>query len=571
MRLLRAYRTLVVVLSSYLWHNAWALVRGSAWDERTLPDVHRRNAQRVERTIVRIQGLFIKVGQLISILTNFLPEEFRAELEGLQDQIPARPLGEVERRIERELGSPAQTLFAWFDPEPLASASLAQVHEARLHDGRRVAVKVQHADIERTAKSDLGAIRVILAVIAAVTGIGGLRRVFPEVRAMILGELDFVREADNLRRIAANFAAGANADGNGDGQRAQAGAHRIAFPEALPELSTARVLTATFVEGIKISDVDALRAAGLEPRAIAERVVRAYCEMVFSHGLYHADPHPGNILVQPGEGGAATLAFLDFGAVAELSSRMKEGIPRFLDAVLRRDPAKILAALRSMGFIARGSDEEVAERVIAYVQSRFLEEVTGSSWSVKDVQVDARAKLEALGDLKRMEVSFQDLMAIVDVPREWILIERTNLLLLGLCTHLDPRFNPFTVIRPYLKELLQGADGNLVERFSAVAKEMALAALSLPTDLGRLVGKTQRGDLEVRLRGLRESAELLYALGHQLLWTACAMFCGVFAWQAHQHGDARLTRWATGAGIAFLLLLAGALLRGRRLRRRPRR
>src|SRR5436190_1214439 len=478
MRLLRAYRTLVVVLSSYLWHNAWALVRGSAWDERTLPDVHRRNAQRVERTIVGIQGLFIKVGQLISILTNFLPEEFRAELEGLQDQIPARPLEQVERRIERELGSPAQTLFAWFNPEPLAAASLAQVHEARLHDGRRVAVKVQHADIERTAKSDLGAIRVILAIVGAVTGVTGLRRVFPEVRAMILGELDFVREADNLRRIAANFAASANGDA-------------IVFPEPLPELSTARVLTATFVEGVKISDVEALRAAGLEPRAIAERVVHAYCEMVFRHGLYHADPHPGNILVQPGEQGAATLAFLDFGAVAELSSRM--------------------------------------------------------------------------------EVSFQDLMAIVDVPREWILIERTNLLLLGLCTHLDPRFNPFTVIRPYLKELLQGADGTLVERFSTVAKEMALAALSLTTDLGRLVGKTQRGDLEVRLRGLRESAELLYALGHQLLWTACAMFCGVFAWQANQHGDPRLARWAGGAGVAFLLLLAGALLRGRRLRRRSRR
>ncbi len=558
MRLLRAYRTLIVVLTSYLWHNAWALVRGSAWDERTLPEVHRRNARRVERTIVRIQGLFIKVGQLISILTNFLPEEFRAELEGLQDQIPARPLGEVERRIERELGAPVRTLFAWFDPEPLAAASLAQVHEARLHDGRRVAVKVQHADIERTAKSDLGAIRVILAVVGAVTGVAGLRRVFPEVRTMILGELDFVREADNLRRIAANFAARPTADA-------------IVFPEPLPELSTARVLTATFVEGVKISDVEALRGFGLEPRAIAERVVRAYCEMVFRHGLYHADPHPGNILVQHDGAGAATLAFLDFGAVAELSPRMKEGIPRFLDAVLRRDPAKILAALRSMGFIARGSDEEVAERVISYVQSRFLDEVTAASWSLKDVQVDARAKLEALGDLKKMEVSFKDLMAIVDVPREWILLERTNLLLLGLCTHLDPRFNPFTVIRPYLQELLQGGDGDFVERLSSIAKEMALSAMALPTDLRRLVGKTQRGDIEVRLRGLRESAELLYALGHQILWTGCAMFCGVFAWQASLHGDARLARWAGGAGIAFLVLLAGALVRGRRLRRRSRR
>lgn len=559
MRLWRAYRTLVVVLLSYLWHGTWGLVRGAGWRERTLPELHRRNARRVERTIVRVQGLFIKVGQLISILTNFLPEEFRAELEGLQDQIPPRPVAEVARRVERELGATVDVLFAAFDAAPLAAASLAQVHAAVLHDGRRVAVKVQHADIERTAKSDLGAIRVILAIVAAVTGIPGLRRVFPELRAMVLGELDFVREADNLRRVAANFAAG-GADGT------------VVFPEPVAALSTGRVLTTTFVDGVKVSDVAALTALGLAPRAVAERVVRAYCEMVFRHGLYHADPHPGNILVQAGRGdGTATLGFVDFGAVAELSPRMKEGIPRFLDAVLRRDTAKILAALRGMGFLAHGSDEEVAERVIGYVQSRFLDELTQASWSLQDVQVDARAKMEALGDLKRMEVSLKDLMAIVDVPREWILLERTNLLLLGLCTHLDPRFNPFTVIRPYLQELLQGGEGELVERLGALAKDMALAALALPTDLRRLVGKAQRGDLEVRVRGLREGVETLYALGHQLLWAACAMFTLAFAWQARLHGDADLARWAAGAAIGFGVLFLGALVRGRRVRRRGRR
>jgi predicted unusual protein kinase regulating ubiquinone biosynthesis (AarF/ABC1/UbiB family) len=562
MRLLRAYWTLLVVLTSYLRYHATAAVRGAAWGERTLPDVHRRNARRVERAIVAIQGLFIKVGQLISILTNFLPEEFRAELEGLQDQIPPRPLAEVEHRIERELGAPPAALFASFDPEPLAAASLAQVHAATIHDGRRVAVKVQHADIERTARSDLGAIRVILAVVAAVTGVSGLRRVFPELRAMVLGELDFAREADNLRRVAANFAG-------------EAGTAGIVFPEPLAELSTARVLTATFVDGVKVSDVAALRALGLEPRAVAERVVRAYCEMVFRHGLYHADPHPGNILVQngrpPESAHDATLAFVDFGAVAELSPRMKEGIPRFLDAVLRRDPARILAALKSMGFIAHGSDEEVAERVIGYVQSRFLDEVAHASWGLKDVQVDARAKIEALADLRRMEVSLRDLMAIVDVPREWILLERTNLLLLGLCTHLDPAFNPFTVIRPYLQELLAGGEGDWVERVGALAKDTALAALALPTDLRRLAGKAQRGDLEVRVRGLRESAEVLYALGHQFLWAACAMFSAAFAWQAKIHGEPTLGRWAAGAGLGFGVLFLGALLRGRRVRRRSRR
>ncbi len=554
MRLFRAYSTLLVVLASYLLRRLVALVRSDAWNERTLPDLHRRNARRVERTIVQIQGLFIKVGQLISILTNFLPEEFRAELEGLQDQIPPRPLGQVAARIERELGKRPEDVFAWFNPEPLAAASLAQVHEARLHDGRRVAVKVQHADIERTAKSDLGAIRVILAVVSLTTGISGLRRVFPELRAMVLGELDFTREAENLRRVTANF-------------RTHGAENSIVFPEPIAELSTDRVLTLSYVDGVKISDTEALRGLGLEPRDVAVRVVKAYCEMVFHHGLYHADPHPGNILVQ----GDGTLAFLDFGAVAELSPRMKNGIPRFLDAVLRRDPAKILAALRGMGFIARGSDDEVAERVTSYVQSRFLDEVSAASWSLKDVQVDARAKLEALGDLKRMDVSFKDLMAIVDVPREWILLERTNLLLLGLCTHLDPRLNPFSVIRPYLQELLQGGDGELLERLGSIAKDMAMAAMSLPTDLRQVIGKAQRGDLEIRLRGFRDSTELLYALGHQLLWTACAMFSGVFAWQAGLHAQPVVARWALGAAAFFLLLLFGSLVHGRSLRKRMRR
>lgn len=563
MRLLLAYRTLLVVLLSYLGHYVATWLRGPAWAERSLPDLHRRNARRVERTIVRVQGLFIKVGQLISVLTNFLPDEFRSELEGLQDQVPARPFGDVAARLRRDLGRDPQDVFAWLNPEPLAAASLAQVHAARLHDGRQVAVKVQHADIERTAKSDLGTIRIILSIVAAVVGIPGLRRVFPEIRALILGELDFAREADNLRTIAANFSGDRTAGSTGG----PAPGRKVIFPEVIAELSTQRVLVTTFMEGVKISDVEALLRLGLEPRTIAERVVSAYCEMVFRHGFYHADPHPGNILVQA-DGG---IVFLDFGAVAQLSPRMKEGIPRFLDAVLRRDPTRILAALRAMGFIARGSDEEVAERVISYVQSRFLDEVTTASWSLKDVEVDARAKLEALGDLRRMEVSLRDLMAIVDVPREWILLERTNLLLLGLCTHLDPTWNPFAIIRPYLQELLQGDDGEIVERLGAVAKEMALAALALPTDLRRLVAKTQRGDIEVRLRGLREGAELLYALGHQLLWTACAMFCLVFAWQGKHAGEPTVARWGLIGGGLFMLLFLESLLRGRRLRKRGRR
>lgn len=179
------------MLASYLWLRLWRPLLGPDAYARGLIARHRASARRVERTILELNGLFIKVGQLISILTNFLPEEFRSGLEGLQDQVPARPLEQITGRITAEFGRPPEELFAWFDPVPLASASLAQVHEARLHDGRRVALKVQHADIDEIVRLDLTAIRRILGVVQLFTRIRGLESYHSEVREMILEELDF--------------------------------------------------------------------------------------------------------------------------------------------------------------------------------------------------------------------------------------------------------------------------------------------------------------------------------------------------------------------------------------------
>ena len=161
-RLLRVYRATIVILASYGALRLANLWRGPQARERALSRCNRRNARRVRETVLSVQGLFIKAGQLISILTNFLPADFRDELEGLQDQIPPRPLAEIRGRLVRELGEGPEELFADFEPWPVASASLAQVHAAKLHDGRRVAVKVQHLDIEELAELDLKAIRNIL-------------------------------------------------------------------------------------------------------------------------------------------------------------------------------------------------------------------------------------------------------------------------------------------------------------------------------------------------------------------------------------------------------------------------
>jgi predicted unusual protein kinase regulating ubiquinone biosynthesis (AarF/ABC1/UbiB family) len=549
-RVVRAYAVTVRVLASYLWLRVWRPLLTPDAYARRLVERHRTNARRVERTILELNGLFIKVGQLISILTNFLPEEFRSGLEGLQDQVPARPLEQITGRIRAEFGKGPEELFAWFDPEPIASASLAQVHEARLHDGRRVAIKVQHADIDRIVRLDLTAIRRILGVVQLFTRIRGLESYHSEVREMILEELDFTKEAEHINLIGGRFTDDP----------------MVGFPVVIPEFSTRRVLTTGLVDGTKVTDVESLETHAIDRTALAQRILTAYCQMIFIDGVYHADPHPGNILVRPNGG----IVFLDFGAVGELSPQMKDGIPMFLEGVIRRDNQKITSALRRMGFVARAGNAtvsgDVAERVIEYFQRRFLEDLTIESWSLSEVQVDMKTKLEAMADLRKLDISFRDLTSTFEVPKDWVLLERTLLLLLGLCTFLDPALNPMRTIQPYLQEFVLGRDRDWVGLTRSALKEMALSALTIPEGIQRFLTRANRGEVEVRVQGLRESATLLYAAAHQLMYSLLATGSAVIAFLSWERGDRMITIGAGTLTGFFLLCLVGSLISARRWR-----
>jgi ubiquinone biosynthesis protein len=546
-RVARAYLVTVRVLGSYLWLRALRPLLGPALYETRLAERHRRNARRVERTILELDGLFIKVGQLISILTNFLPEEFRRELEGLQDQIPARPADRIVATLRAELHREPTELFASFDATPLASASLAQVHAATLHDGRRVAVKVQHDDIDRIARLDLRAIGRILTLVQMVTRLRGLESYHADISAMIAEELDFTSEARHIGTIAASFT----------------GDPMVRFPRAIPELSTHRVLVTELVEGVKVTSLGELEAMGIDRTALAQRILGAYCRMIFVDGVYHADPHPGNILVQP-DGG---IVFLDFGAVGVLSPQMKAGIPRFLEGVIRRDTSKITEALHHMGFIARGADErEAAERVIEWFQQRFLDRVTIDSWKLSDVQVDMRTKLEAMADMRKLDLSFRDLTATFQVPKDWVLLERTLLLLLGLCTHLDPGMNPMRTIQPFLEEFVLGRDRDWVGLVRQTVKEMALSALTIPEGVQKLLVRANHGELEVRVPEIHRAARLLYAAVHQFIWAALGIGSAAIAFSARERGDLVMERWAIGGAVLFAVLFVGSMIAARRWR-----
>jgi ubiquinone biosynthesis protein len=546
LRLVRIYGTTIRVLSSYLWLRVRRPLIAPERYPTMLTARHRINARRIHDAILVAGGLFIKVGQLISILTNFLPAEFRQELEGLQDQLPPRPFSEIAARIRAELGASPDELFQDFDHTPIATASLAQVHAATLADGRRVAVKAQHSDIDRIARVDLDTIRRLLRIVQFFTGVRGLESYHPEISHMIAEELDFTKEAKNIERIANNFA----------------GNVMVRFPSVVPERSSRRVLTTTFIDGTKITAFDALAARGLERRILAERIVTAYCRMIFVDGVYHADPHPGNIFVAPD----GAIVFVDFGAVGVLAPHMKQGIPEFFEGVIRRDPQRITGAIRTMGFVARDAGRsDVAGRVITYFQKRFLEQIAAESWSLGSLQVDMRTRLGALADLRRLDVSFRELTSTFQVPKDWVLLERTLLLLLGLCTELDPSWNPMTVIRPYLEDVVLGQDRDWGDLLRGSIKDMARTAITIPEDLQRALIRVNSGDLEVRVPEIAEAARMLYAASHQLIFAILGAVAGIVAFQAYDRGRMLLAIMLTAGGVAcFTALLRSMMKHGPR-------
>lgn len=538
MRTLRVYATTARVLASYLWLRALRPFLARETYARRLHDAHRRNARRIRDAIVNAGGLFIKIGQLISIMTNFLPPEFRGELEGLQDRLPPRPYDEVRDRIEAELGQSIAELFKDFERAPIATASLAQVHAAVLHDGRRVAVKAQHRDIERVAKQDLETIRRLFAIVQRFTGLRGLESYHPDIAKMIGEELDFAREAKNIHLIASNV--------RGD--------PKVRCPVVVAERSTTRVLTTEFVDGTKVTDVGTLQALGFDGRTVASRIVTAYCRMIFVDGVYHADPHPGNIFVAPD----GAIVFVDFGAVGVLAPHMRDGIPAFFEGVIRRDARTIVDAIRTMGFVAHDPDAVgVAERAIAYFQSKFFDQFTKESWGLGDLQIDMRSRLDALADLRKLDVGLRQLTTAFQVPKDWVLLERTLLLLLGLCTELDPTWNPMTVIRPYLEDVVLGEDRDWTQLIRGSFKDMARTAMSLPEELQRAIDRTNRGELQVRVPEITDAARVLYAGVHQMIYCILTTACGVIAYQAYGRGSVVLARWlaaATLVGVVFLFV-----------------
>jgi predicted unusual protein kinase regulating ubiquinone biosynthesis (AarF/ABC1/UbiB family) len=411
--------------------------------DRVLPEwlkerrrrVDKTNARRLLAAMLRLRGVFIKLGQVLSIMGGFLPRVYGKELERLQDQVPPQPFHHLEAALRASFGKGPEELFASIEREPIAAASLGQVHVARLKDGRKVAVKFLYPNIRGVIAVDMRVLRLAIEVYRRFVPVAKIERVHEQLVDMLRRETDYLHEAECMQTMAKNFA-----DEPG-----------LAFPEPIDELTTADVLTMTFMEGIKITRTDEIEAAGVKVGEVSVRLVQAFYKMLFVDRFFHADPHPGNFLVEPRGDGQFRLVVLDFGAVCDAKDELIDGMIDIVQGYLTQQDALVLKGFRRMGFVAEGGNEALLERTVKKYFERLLK--------IKDRTPAALMRqrpeqLEKLVDPEMERNDLQDLMRSVEYPDTWFYVERACVLMFWLAAQLDPQLDTMAAGFPYVMPLL---------------------------------------------------------------------------------------------------------------------
>lgn len=431
-RLVRASWAFGIILASYLWQLGLQRVFGRKRLAKRMQRVHERNAKRLYRGCVRLRGVFIKMGQVLSIMGTFLPRPYSRELEKLQDKVPPHRYAQIAKAVRRALGDDPEALYAHFAREPVASASLGQVHAARTHDGRRVAVKVLYPNVATIIRIDLRVIGWAMRVYRWFVPVGQLERFLEQLRDMLERETDLVHEAACIERMAANFTDDPD----------------VLFPEVDHALSSREVLTMSFMDGVKISDTGALELLGLEPEAVAMKLVEIFYKQVFYDRFFHADPHPGNFFVQRGPDGQVRVVVLDLGSASDVRDELVTGMLKVLSGFLGRNDALLLDGIETMGFIAADGDRTLFEATV----KRYFEKLLSFDMSdLSKVDLDKAVELADPG-LRRREL--RALMRSVEYPQGWFYVERAALILFGLSAQLAPRLNTIEVGFPYVMRFI---------------------------------------------------------------------------------------------------------------------
>ena len=426
-------------------------------------------AKRLRLALEELGPTFIKMGQLLSTRTDIVPSDIFQELQKLQDQVPPAATAEIIQEIELELGSPLKTVFSDFDEEPIAAASIGQVYRARLKTGEEVVVKAQRPDIRKIIEDDIDIIRSLVRLaerhlpeIKMYDPVG----VMDEFARSIRRELDYTLEGRNMDRFARDFA----------------GDDSVYIPRVYWKFTSGRVLTMELIDGIKVSQIEELRAAGLDPKKIALKGAEAYLKQIFVHGFFHADPHPGNICVLPGE----VIGFMDFGVVGRLSPEMATRLNKVLIAMARKDAAGVAEELLQINIVDDDTNTDDLKADIAEFVDRYY------GFALNQIQM-AELVREIGAILARYGVR---------INRQLSLLGKTLAGTEGMGRQLDPDFNIAPLIEPFARRLIaQGfSPKKILSKSAQIAKDYADLMVALPQDLRTALEKIKSGKLRIEFK-----------------------------------------------------------------------
>jgi predicted unusual protein kinase regulating ubiquinone biosynthesis (AarF/ABC1/UbiB family) len=535
-----------------LWFFFRVLVSLAWWDIllpniglRQLSNRTRRNrtqriASRFRILAINMGGVMIKVGQFLSSRLDVLPREITDELSGLQDEVRAESFEAMRKVIEAEFSAPLADKYCYFEEQPMASASIGQVHRARICvaagevEPPPVVVKVQRPNIEAIVRTDLQALQVVGGWVQRYPPVGKRANVpalLNEFSRTLYEEIDYLAEGKNAETFAENFK-----------ERPD-----VRVPQVIWSHTTRRVLTLQDVQSIKITDYAAVEAAGINRAEVANRLLDTYLKQIFEDHFFHADPHPGNLFVyaQKGEGDESLsqkwqLVFVDFGMVGRIQPNVVAGLRELLIAIGTRDPARIVRSYQILGVLLPSADTKLLEKAGARVFERFWGKTTPEIMKMDHAEAVAFA------------MEFSDLLYDLpfQIPENLIMLGRSLGILSGMCTGLYPEFNIWSRIAPYATKLVEAEGSSTIKTLLSEVGGSLQSLLSLPRKTDDLINRLQLGQLEVRQPELQQQVKHL----QQAVWrlAAAVVFAALLlsAVQVYLAGSLPL---AGGLAIATLL------------------
>ncbi len=436
---------------------------------REPPPAPQTLAEHVRAAIEELGPTFIKLGQVLSTRPDLVPPDLLHELNKLQDEVPPAPWDQIRQVLEETYGRPLERVFAEFDPTPIGSASLAQVYAAKLHDGTDVVVKVQRPGILRTISIDLEILRDLARLAQERTTLGeihNLEEIAEEFAFTLRGELDYVREGRNAERLRQNMAS----------------LDVVYIPRVFWEYTSERVLVLERISGVKIDDVDGLRAAGLDPHQVILNAAEMIVQQALVDGFFHADPHPGNFFVLEGN----VLGVMDFGIVGYLSERVREDLIRLFIVSVLMDSEGIVEQLLRMSVVHHAVDRARLRRDIERILVRYY------GLPLKFI----RAR-DVINDILPIVYRHH-----IGLPTDLWLLGKTLTMWEGLAYTLYPDFDFFAVADPYVRRFLREARAPraLAHRASTVLNQWASLIVETPRHLRPLLMQLEQGQWEIRSR-----------------------------------------------------------------------